>query len=601
MNNIEKALSESINKFSGIERKKKKQANLISNIRLIIVLLGIGLAVLFWRSEQAEACWGVVLLTVLIFGYFVKKHDKIFAELKKLSCIIEINQNNLARTSSKWNDFVNDGKEFMNPKHSFVNDLDIFGPKSLFQWLNITNTFHGRQILKTILETPETNIKELQIRQNVIKELAKKTAFCEDLQCEGMLAKGIGNDPRPLLAYVNNSRKNFKKSWLKAGCRLLVLITVLFILAIPIIPSSLIYIPLALIIIQGLISLFGYAKLSSILNTVHNFRENIKIYEKLIKKIELTEFDEPRLRQMKNSLAINNRAASAVMKKLDNIAEAIDLHYNPISYMVLNFLLLWDYHCVFALEEWKDKYGRLIEEWFYTIGRFEALASLALIARLNPEWTFPKFTEDGTAVFAENLGHPLIPAEQRVCNDVDIKNEICIITGSNMSGKTTLLRTIGINLVLAYAGAPVCASRVECSIMDIFTSMRISDDLGNGISTFYAELLRIKMIIDHLKKKQKMIFLIDEIFRGTNSNDRITGAISVVKNLSKPWVIGLVSTHDFELCSIKTDNNKEIANYHFTENYVGDKIYFDYKLRSGRCNSTNAKYLMQLVGIEVVD
>ena len=170
-----------------------------------------------------------------------------------------------------------------------------------------------------------------------------------------------------------------------------------------------------------------------------------------------------------------------------------------------------------------------------------------------------------------------------------------------MSGKTTLLRTIGINLVLAYCGAPVCASSLECSLMDIYTSMRISDDLSSGISTFYAELLRIKMMIDVSHKKQDMIFLIDELFRGTNSRDRIIGATSVLKNLNKNWIIGLISTHDFELCNLENETGSKIVNYHFTENYVDNEIHFDYKLRHGRCTTTNAKYLMKMVGIELYD
>lgn len=209
-------------------------------------------------------------------------------------------------------------------------------------------------------------------------------------------------------------------------------------------------------------------------------------------------------------------------------------------------------------------------------------------------WTGISFT-------ALDIGHPLIVETKNVRNDIEIKNNICVITGSNMSGKTTLLRTIGINLVLAYCGAPVCASKMECSIMDLFTSMRINDDLNSGISTFYAELLRIKMLIDFSHKQQDMIFLIDELFRGTNSRDRIIGATSVVKNLSKDWIIGLISTHDFELCNLENEIDGKIVNYHFTESYINNKIQFDYTLRSGRCTTTNAKYLMKMVGIELYD
>lgn len=199
------------------------------------------------------------------------------------------------------------------------------------------------------------------------------------------------------------------------------------------------------------------------------------------------------------------------------------------------------------------------------------------------------------------MGHPLINEKERVVNDFALEDQICIVTGSNMSGKTTLLRTIGVNLVLAYAGAAVCAKGFTCSILDIFTSMRINDDLNSGISTFYAELLRIKTIIEYSKKKQPMLFLIDEVFRGTNSRDRVTGAKNVLMNLNKGWIIGLISTHDFELCDFENDVSGRIFNMHFTETYTDGEIRFDYKLREGRCKTANAKYLMKMVGIEIAD
>lgn len=226
---------------------------------------------------------------------------------------------------------------------------------------------------------------------------------------------------------------------------------------------------------------------------------------------------------------------------------------------------------------------------------------MAVIGQMYPEWAFPVFSGKGLKFAAEGLGHPLIPKDVCVRNDFEINNGACVITGSNMSGKTTLLRTVGINLVLAYSGAPVFAHKLECSVMDIFTSMRVHDDLNRGISTFYAELLRIKMIIDYSHKEQPLIYLIDEIFMGTNSLDRIAGARSVLKNLSKSWIIGLISTHDFELCDLEHESSVKIKNYHFTEKYINNEIKFDYKLRPGRSKTTNAKYLMKMVGIELMD
>jgi DNA mismatch repair ATPase MutS len=254
---------------------------------------------------------------------------------------------------------------------------------------------------------------------------------------------------------------------------------------------------------------------------------------------------------------------------------------------------------LFFLRKWTDKYGDLVRTYLETAADFEVISSLATISHLNSKLCYPTFSKDNTKIHATSLGHPLIETSERVYNNASFNNNIFIITGSNMSGKTTFLRTIGINLVLAYSGAEVCAEGFECGLLKIFTSMRISDDLSKGLSTFYVELTRIKTILDFLPKAEPMLFLIDEIFRGTNSNDRIIGAKTVLRNLNKPWCCGLISTHDFELCDLEDIDEGKIKNYHFREDYIDNKIHFDYKLRSGRSDTTNAKYLMKMIGIDI--
>jgi DNA mismatch repair ATPase MutS len=599
---IKDGIKSCINNYVEKEVRQKRTSNHISNVRLIVVAIGASIAIFFMKHGQAEDSVYLLVITFLIFYYLVKRHQKINRELKRTSCKIEINQRHLDRMSDDWTTFKDDGKEFLDVNHSYANDLDIFGPKSLFQWMNETNTFHGRQALQRLLAIPGKDADLIKMRQQAVRELAEKSDFCEELQCEGMLAVGSSNNPDLLMRYVKDAKPLFKGRWMKAGSFLVPCLTIIGIIAAVISESVLsFYLVIFLILFQVSITGIGYSRVSKILDTVHRFRASIKNYEKLIKIIETQEFEAPELSKMQRELKHKNNSASRGIKKLERIVEAIDLRYNAISYMMLNFTLLWDYHCVFALENWKNEYGVLIEKWLTTIGDFEAVSSLAIIARLNPEWNFPLFNNEKLFLTGEELGHPLLSQEKRVCNNADIRNEICVITGSNMSGKTTWLRTIGINLVLAYSGAPVCATKLECSIMDIVTSMRINDDLGSGISTFYAELLRIKTIIDHSNKQREMIFLIDEIFRGTNSNDRIIGAISVLKSLKKDWNMGLISTHDLELCNLEYDLGIRAANYHFIEHYESGTICFDYKIRQGRCNSTNAKYLMRMVGIELAD
>jgi DNA mismatch repair ATPase MutS len=583
------------------EKKQKKLFNRTSNIRMFVFLAGAGITSFCFFKAESLYGYSALFLSLILFGYFVFKHQKIARELKKIGCKIEINKKYLSRMDGSWIGFTDDGKEFIDPNHPYASDLDLFGPKSLFQWVNIAYSFAGRKVLRNLLAAPDKDIPFIKRRQNAVTELAGKDSFVEKLQCIGMLAAEIKNAPDSLIAYAEDSSQLYKQKWLQRMFYIVpgatILMIALFLCDIPIS----IYVPLTLIMMQMMITAIGFSKNALTLYTVHQFKEKIEAFHHFIQLIEKEKFQDEYLRQLQSDLYYGGKSASLQIKNLERIVTAIELRYNFISFCFMNFLLLWDFHCVFELETWKRHNGKLIRNWLQTIGEFEAIASLGVILQIHPQWSFPSFVEQNLSFSAVNMGHPLIVEDKCVRNNIEMKNNICVITGSNMSGKTTLLRTIGINLVLAYCGAPLCASKMECSIMDLFTSMRINDDLNSGISTFYAELLRIKMIIDFSHKKQNMIFLIDELFRGTNSRDRIIGATSVVKNLNKDWIIGLISTHDFELCNLEKETGGKIVNYHFTESYVNNEIQFDYTLRSGRCTTTNAKYLMKMVGIELYD
>lgn len=587
--------------FRSQEVKQQELFNRISNIRMLVFLVGAGITSVCFIKADAIYGYFVLLLSLIPFIFFVLKHQRIKRELNKIRCKIEINEKYLSRLDGSWIDFKENGQDFIDPGHSYTGDLDIFGEKSLFQWINVAHTFYGRKTLKEFLTTPLMDIKIIKKRQQGVKKLAEKNDFMEELQCLGMLAADIENDPSSLIAYAENPSQGLQSKWLQSIFYILPVATVLswilFLLEIPI-PF---FIPLNLTIVQMILTAIGFKENSLALNTVHKFKENLDAFNQFIALIEKEKFQDEYLTQLQSDLLHEAKPVSLRVKQLERIVTASELRYNIISFSIMNFLMLWDFHCVFALEAWKKQNGKLIRNWLSIVGHFEALASLGVILQLHPQWSFPAIAEKGLLFSAEDMGHPLLVESKSVRNNIDMKDTICVITGSNMSGKTTLLRTIGINLVLAYCGAPVSASKLECSIMNIFTSMRINDDLNSGISTFYAELLRIKTIIDFSHKQQDMIFLIDEIFRGTNSRDRVLGAASVLKNLNKDWIVGLISTHDFELCNLEKDTDGKIVNYHFTESYVDNEIHFDYKLRAGQCTTTNAKYLMKMVGIELYE
>lgn len=318
----------------------------------------------------------------------------------------------------------------------------------------------------------------------------------------------------------------------------------------------------------------------------------------MLEHIEKIEFESKYLNELKARL-INNENYNAVtaINKLSKIYDKMSDRNNTF-FIIINILLLWDYRCMIEFEKWKSINRRSLKKWIDTIGEFEALSSIANIVYENPDWVMPVISHKKNVVIAEKIGHPLL--NKRVCNDISINNRkrILIITGSNMSGKSTFLRTIGVNLILSYIGCSVCAKKFECSIMDIYTCMKISDNLEKNISSFYAEILRVKMITDSIKNDDNIFVLLDELFKGTNSKDRHDGAEALIRQLGSKGACGLISTHDLELGNLEYEYDK-VKNYHFKEYYKDDKLKFDYKIREGVSTTSNAMYLIKMVGIEV--
>ncbi len=590
---------ERFKKYTELEAEKAKSANNLSNLRLLVFLAGAAAGIFAFVKVGVLAGALIVLAALAIFIYLIIKHNTVSKELAGLKCKVEINRMYMERLRTGWTSFSDCGSEFSDASHEYTDDLDIFGSKSLFQWISAANTFFGRLALKKLLASPDKNPASISKRQDAVKELVRKLDYCQELQSEGMQAKGVSENPEKLLEYTESRSDRYKK---KGFINLFYVLPFLLILSFilwslgGLLPF---FVPVLLLTLQMVIFAVGFKKNAAICSTVYGMRKYLGAYTNLLICIENEEFENDYLNELKKKLFTADSSSSASLKKLEGIVNAVDLKYSTVLYFLLNIVLLWDYHCAFALEEWKEQYGSNIRSWLEAVGEMEALSSLAVPGHLHPEWVWPELREGAPGFAALKLGHPLIREEECVRNDFELNNGACVITGSNMSGKTTLLRTVGINLVLAYAGAPVFAEKLECGIMDVFTSMRVHDDLGGGISTFYAELLRVKKIIDHSHKELPMIYLIDEIFMGTNSLDRITGARSVLKNLSRKWIIGLISTHDFELCELEQENKISVKNYHFTEKYVNNEIKFDYRLKPGRSTTTNAKYLMKMVGIEL--
>jgi len=580
--------------FEKAVRIQQRRFDILSNLRLWVVIAGIGAAVIAGYMGTIRQAVYAVLPFMLVFAFLVYIHRKVENLLNTAQTMVRINQRYLERLREGWVEFADHGGEFVQKDHPYSNDLDIFGPKSLFQWLSVAQTFLGRQILFRLLAQPSKEINAILTRQKAVRELAGKLEFCQELECRGaQTAKGPQN-PEDLMAYASETPslgKTFRY------IRILPLFTAAaFILYF--VQWITVQVPVILVLVQSLIVLGTFKKAGEPLNRVYSFKESLHSYRSMLELIEKQSFKDAYLSSLQADLFQDSQSASSAMKGLEVISNAIDFRYS-MFYLLINIGLLWDIQCAVRLARWKDRYGIRVGRWLEVIGTLEALCSLAVIGHIHPGWAYPDVEAGGQRISARDLGHPLLHPEKCVHNDIDIDDYSCIVTGSNMSGKSTWLRTIGINLVLAYAGSPVCAQKFRCSVMDIYTSMEIHDDLIQGISTFYAELKRIHLILERSRLGQPMLFLIDEIFRGTNSLDRITGAKVVLRQLSQNGAIGLISTHDFELCELEKEPWAKFKNYHFQEQYTEGGIVFDYKLRPGRCSTSNARYLMKMVGIDI--
>jgi DNA mismatch repair ATPase MutS len=350
-----------------------------------------------------------------------------------------------------------------------------------------------------------------------------------------------------------------------------------------------------------MVNKYGSNKRNRIYSLTYRLSVILKAYSKILAEIEASSFSCRELLEMKKFLEYKNRKASSHISRLSLIMSFFELRRNEILHPIFNTLFQWDLHCIYRIEKWKKRLSSQIENWLEVVGRFEVLSTFACLHFNHPDWNFPEILEGSFLLKAKALGHFLIHPEERVDNDIFLKDEgnIMIITGPNMAGKSTFLKTVGVNLVLAFCGGPVCAEEFTVTPVNIYTSMKVSDSLDKNLSLFYAELQRLKMVLDGIKRKEKIFFLLDEMLKGTNALDRQMGALALLKQLVSLKANGLVATHDLELTKLEKQFPEKIKNFHFDGYVEGDKLLFDYKLKGGRCESFNALILMKKIGIDV--
>lgn len=584
-------------KYQSLIAGETQAINLISNIRLIVFLIGAGLGIyLLVKKNYGLFVFELAVFLVLFISLMVV-HESYFNKKKYSLTLQAINEDFLKRIQGEWNTFTDDGAEFADDSHQYSQDLDIFGKGSLFQLINTAATYLGRLRLRDLLILPPKSIKEIADRQEAVTDLAPKLDWRQKYMAEGRLTSKM-HDPEALFSWAKSTESFYRKPPVIFVFRLIPIITIVIGILTFLIPGLNYYSLIAALLIQFLILKINSKKRVKCLEVASKYLENVRAYSKMLSLVENEQYNSPYLEGLKSKL--KNAKGQTACEQIHSLVKIVDAIANRRNqfYIFFNILFLMDFEFMFALEKWKEKSGRNLKNWLTVIGEFEAVSSLAVLAHDFPEWTRPELSEGMPSFTAEGMGHPLL-LNSGVANDlkIELPEKILLITGSNMSGKSTLLRTVGINLVLAYAGTVVCAKLFKCSLMNIYTCMRVTDNLEKNISSFYAELLRIKMIVKAVEEGQTIFFLLDEIFKGTNSIDRHTGAKALIKKLSKEKLLGLISTHDLELGDLAKESNK-LKNYHFQEYYKNDEICFDYKLRQGVSNTRNAAYLMKLAGIE---
>jgi hypothetical protein len=437
-------------------------------------------------------------------------------------------------------------------------------------------------------------------RQIALKELSLKTLWLQDLQAMGRRKQITFSTKRRLNEWMKEpvSFSNFKHwKWLRYVLPLIIVSIVTLYIA-DRVGDGLFY--------MGLLAfaLLAY-QINKIVAPIHEKLSRVagelNILSASIALIENEHFESPLLKELQSVFIENNKKASDDIYDIKKILDKLDLRYNLVLSAPLNLLLLWNLQQMLDLEKWKAKQKGSLDIWFDTLARFEALSSLATLHFNHPEWIFPTIKEDYFSIKGTNIGHPLIPENKRVDNYIDISDnsKLMLVTGSNMAGKSTYLRSIGINVVSAMAGSPVCAATFSVSHVNVISSMRITDNLEESTSTFYAELKKLKTIIEKVNNGERVFILLDEILRGTNSLDRHTGSRALIKQLVKKQAAAIIATHDLELANLKEEFYDNILNYHFDVQVSNDELYFDYRLKPGVCNSLNASILMKKIGIEL--
>lgn len=554
-------------------------------VMLIVLLHG------YDAGSAAELLLGGFLL--LLFAVLVARHRKLERMRLLTQAYLAVTAGYLARFTGEWKKLPEDGAGYAKETRPPDRDLHIFGAASLYQYLCAARTQTGRQRLAAALTATPKNLRRTRRRQAAVAELLAHPILCLELEARGARLPD-GHDTRELAKELAQP--------LNGSLKLISCIGIVFANAFVFSFLWMLFadgpwsVPLVLFMFNLTVAMAFYPRTQRELAPLGHMARELRLYGRIFHALERAPLRGEAFAAILAPLFAPVRARQA-QTRLTTLAECAAMRRNFVFYILANGGLLWDLHCMAYFSHWRTQAGAAAAGWLKVWAEVEVLLSLARVGHTRAVHTFPQFLAGGSPRLDAEGAMPLvIPEEAATPNDAHRAAGTLVITGSNMSGKTTYMRTLGSNAVLAYAGAPVCATSFALTPMAVYTSIQISDDLAGGISTFYAELLRIKKMMECSRRGTPMLILIDEIFRGTNSADRIVGAREAIRRLTLPHAITIVTTHDFELCDLACAG-VPVENAHFEEHYEGDRILFDFKIRTGRCRTTNAQYLLRMAGI----
>ena len=576
----------------------KTQINRISLLRVLLFVAGFAGLILFYRAGT----WAVVLTvccTFLPFFILVKVHNRLYFRKEQLETQLKLNQDELKGLEGDYSVF-DEGREFIDAGHPYSYDLDLFGRKSLFQALGRTCTHIGKQTLATWMQHHLTEKTAIETRQESIRDMSRRMEFREAFRVTGSINRGADSDEEEISHWSQTPSVLQHLWWVK-----------LCLWAVP--GINILLLALGLLRILSLswfgmmftvfvILSFGLIQRGTLIQETYGKKlKTLNRYAKLITLAKGETWQAPALRELTDKLDIDGHSPAEALMQLSKELDRLDLRNNQLLYVILEGSMFFQLRQIVRIERWKARYGKYLMGWLEAVGELDALCSLGTFAYNHPAYTYPTITNQPFCFLARNMGHPLMPEAQCVKNDATIPSRpyFLIITGANMAGKSTYLRTIGVNYLLACMGCPVCCESLTLYPAHLITSLRTTDSLSDNESYFFAELKRLKRIIDLLDEGQELFIILDEILKGTNSADKQKGSLDLIRQFMRLKADGIIATHDLLLGTLADQFPEYIRNYCFEADIKDNELTFSYRLREGVAQNMNACFLMRKMGITI--